>query len=114
MEIDPRHLRTLLSIAEHGSFTRAAAARRMSQPAMSSGIMALKSLVMHAACVSILPRHAIALEVQAGVLRRIRLRDAASTRQIGTMMLRTRAHSPLADRFLAALRRVASGMRGRP
>ena len=77
-------------------------------------LMALKSLVMHAACVSILPRHAIALEVQAGVLRKIRLRDAASTRQIGTMMLRTRAHSPLADRFLAALRRVVGGMRGRP
>ena len=77
-------------------------------------LMALKSLVMHAACVSILPRHAIALEVRAGVLRMIRLRDAASTRQIGTMMLRTRAHSPLADRFLAALRRVAAGMRGRP
>jgi molybdate transport repressor ModE-like protein len=179
MEIDPRHLRLLRSIAEHGSFTRAAATRRISQPAMSAGIallekqlgvrvvergrhgaqlnefghlllrhargldalleqakaevdlkgifvtagvpfpescwacdslMALKSLVTHADCVSILPRHAIALEARTGILRKIRLRDVASKRQIGTTTLRTRALSPLADRFLAALRRVASGI----
>jgi LysR family transcriptional regulator of gallate degradation len=77
-------------------------------------LMALKSLVMHAACVSILPRHAIALEARAGVLRKISLRSVASTRQIGTMILRPRALPPLADRFLAALRGVASGMRARP
>src|SRR5258708_21422733 len=42
MEIDPRHLRILLSIAEHGSFTRAAAARGMAQPALSAGIALLE------------------------------------------------------------------------
>ena len=73
-------------------------------------LLALKSLVTQADCVSILPRHAIALEVQAGVLRKIRLRDVASRRQIGTMTLRTRALSPLADRFLAALRRAATAI----
>jgi LysR family transcriptional regulator, regulator of abg operon len=73
-------------------------------------LMALKSLVTHADCVSILPRHAIALEARTGVLRKIRLRDVASKRQIGTTTLRTRALSPLADRFLAALSRVASGI----
>jgi DNA-binding transcriptional LysR family regulator len=72
--------------------------------------MALKSLVTHTDCVSILPRHAIALETRMGALRRIRLRDVASKRKIGTMTLRTRALSPLADRFLTALRRVATGI----
>src|SRR5882757_4502831 len=176
MEIDPRHLRILLSIAEHGSFTRAAAARRMSPPDIAQevllelafdavvnarhalakrsvislpeltdvqwalptlggafrrhleglfvtagvpfpssywacdSLMALKSLVTHADCISILPRHAMALEARAGVLRTIRLRDVAAKRQVGTTRLRTRALSPLADRFLIALRRVASRM----
>jgi DNA-binding transcriptional LysR family regulator len=72
--------------------------------------MALKSLVTHADCISILPRHAMALEARAGVLRTIRLRDVAAKRQVGTTRLRTRALSPLADRFLTALRRVASRM----
>src|SRR5712691_157003 len=72
-------------------------------------LMALKSLVIHADCVGVLPRNSIALEAKAGVLRKIRLRDAASTRQIGVLTLRRRALSPLAQRFLAALRRVASG-----
>ena len=42
MDIDPRHLRILLAIAEHGTFTRAAAAQRISQPAMSSAIARLE------------------------------------------------------------------------
>ena len=71
-------------------------------------LLALKALVTRASCVSILPRHAVALEVRAGALRSIRLRDAASMRQIGITTLRTRAPSPLAEHFLAALRRVAS------
>jgi DNA-binding transcriptional LysR family regulator len=73
-------------------------------------LMALKALGTHADCISVLPRHAMALEARAGVLRTIRLRDVAAKRQVGTMRLRTRALSPLADRFLTALRRVASRM----
>jgi DNA-binding transcriptional LysR family regulator len=73
-------------------------------------LMSLKALVTHADCVSILPRHAIALETRTGALRRIRIRDVASKRKIGTMTLRTHSLSPLADRFLAALRRVATGI----
>src|SRR5262245_48825256 len=42
MDVDPRHLRILLAIAEHGTFTRAAAAQRISQPAMSSAIARLE------------------------------------------------------------------------
>jgi DNA-binding transcriptional LysR family regulator len=71
-------------------------------------LTALKSLVTHADCVSILPRHAVALEARTGVLHMIRLRNIASRRQIGAMTLRTRTPSSLADRFLAALRRAAT------
>lgn len=42
MKIDPRQLANLLSIAEHGSFNRAAAARGVSQPAMSNSIAQLE------------------------------------------------------------------------
>lgn len=42
MRIDPRHLQNLLAIAEHGSFNRAAAARGLSQPALSGSIAELE------------------------------------------------------------------------
>jgi len=42
MRIDPRHLLNLLAIAEHGSFNRAAAARGLSQPALSGSIAELE------------------------------------------------------------------------
>jgi LysR family transcriptional regulator, regulator for genes of the gallate degradation pathway len=42
MKIDPRHLTNLMSIAEHGSFNRAAAARGISQPALSNSIAQLE------------------------------------------------------------------------
>jgi len=73
-------------------------------------LLALKALVAHASCISILPRHAIALEARSGALRKIRLRDVASTRQIGSLTLRTRTLSPPAERFVEALRRVAAAI----
>ena len=42
MTIDPRRLLELLSIAESGSFTKAAAARRVSQPALSNSMAVLE------------------------------------------------------------------------
>lgn len=42
MHIDPRYLANLLSIAKHGSFNRAAAARGISQPALSNSIAQLE------------------------------------------------------------------------
>lgn len=42
MAIDSRHLANLLAVAEHGSFNRAAAARGLSQPALSSSIRQLE------------------------------------------------------------------------
>src|SRR5262245_13488720 len=40
--LDPRRLLDLLAIAEHGSYTRAATALRVSQPALSNSIAALE------------------------------------------------------------------------
>jgi LysR family pca operon transcriptional activator len=42
MAIDPKRLLELLSIAESGSFTKAAATRRVSQPALSNSIAVLE------------------------------------------------------------------------
>jgi LysR family transcriptional regulator, regulator for genes of the gallate degradation pathway len=42
MKIDPRHLINLLAVANHGSFNRAAAARGLSQPALSNSIAQLE------------------------------------------------------------------------
>jgi DNA-binding transcriptional LysR family regulator len=43
MDLDPQRLLDLLTIAETGSFTRAAAARRVSQPALSMSMAVLES-----------------------------------------------------------------------
>jgi LysR family pca operon transcriptional activator len=42
LNIDPRYLANLLSVAKHGSFNRAAAARGISQPALSNSIAQLE------------------------------------------------------------------------
>jgi LysR family transcriptional regulator, regulator for genes of the gallate degradation pathway len=42
MKIDPRHLVNLLAIADYGSFNRAAAAKGLSQPALSNSIAQLE------------------------------------------------------------------------
>ena len=42
MVLDPKRLLDLLSIAESGSFTKAAAARRVSQPALSNSMAVLE------------------------------------------------------------------------
>lgn len=42
MDYDPRHLRALLGVVEHGSFNQAATALGLTQPAISKGIAALE------------------------------------------------------------------------
>ena len=42
LNIDPRYLANLLSVAKHGSFNRAAAAQGISQPALSNSIAQLE------------------------------------------------------------------------
>jgi DNA-binding transcriptional LysR family regulator len=75
-----------------------------------SSMMSLKALVSQTDSVTLMPRHAFAFEAKAGLLRSIRLRDVSVTRTIGIMTLRTKALSPLAHRFVEALRVVARGM----
>jgi molybdate transport repressor ModE-like protein len=76
-----------------------------------SSMMALKALVQHADCVSMLPVSAFALEASAGVLRGIQLRNQSVSRTIAIMRLRSWPISPLADRFIASLREVAQRLR---
>lgn len=68
MPIDLRNLRHLLAVTEHGSFTRAAAALNVTQPALSRSIQALES------------------EVGAQVLERTR--GAIEPTEIGQLLLR--------------------------
>lgn len=70
-------------------------------------MMSLKSVIEHAQCVSIMPRHAFAMEVTAGLLHGIRLRNITAHRTIAVMRLSIRALSPLAERFVGILREVA-------
>ena len=72
-----------------------------------SSMMAIKALVQHADCVSILPTHAFALEARVGVLRGIRLRNLSVSRTIAILRLRSWPISPLAERFIESLRDVA-------
>jgi LysR family transcriptional regulator, regulator for genes of the gallate degradation pathway len=57
--------------------------------------------------VSILPRHVVGLEVKAGVLKSIPLRNKAMSRHIGMRTLRSRQPSPIGQLFMAALREAS-------
>jgi DNA-binding transcriptional LysR family regulator len=70
-------------------------------------MMSLKNLIQHADCIGIMPRHAFTMEVEAGFLHGIRLRNITAHRTIGVMRLSVRALSPLAERFVDVLREVA-------
>jgi LysR family pca operon transcriptional activator len=69
MNIDPRYLANLLSIAKHGSFNRAAAARGISQPALSNSIAQL--------------------ERRLGVLVLDRSRSGSALNEFGKILVRT-------------------------
>jgi DNA-binding transcriptional LysR family regulator len=75
-----------------------------------TSMMALKALVQHADCVTMLPKHAFALEANAGMLNGIRLRNLSVKRTIAVIRLRSWPLSPLAEGFLAKLREVAQGL----
>ena len=75
-----------------------------------SSMMSLKSLIQHAGCVGIMPRHTFALEEKTGFLHGIRLRNIMAHRTVGVMRLRARTLSPLAERFVEVLREVARGI----
>lgn len=76
-----------------------------------STIVSLRALVQHANCISLMPSHAFALESRAGVIRGIRLRDLHIKRSIAIMRLKNTPLSPLTERFVEALRKVAVRLR---
>jgi DNA-binding transcriptional LysR family regulator len=71
---------------------------------------AYKEVLRHTNYVSILPRHVVGLEVKAGVLKSIPLRNKAMSRHIGIRTLRTRQPSPIGMVFMAALREAAKAL----
>ncbi len=75
-----------------------------------NSLMSLKTTVQNSNCVSIMPRHAFAREVKAGLLHGIRLRNISANRAIGIMTVKARTLSPLANRYIVALREVARGI----
>src|SRR5690606_32653673 len=96
MDIDPRHLAILRRIAESGSFTRAAASLRISQPALSNSIAQLERLLG----VRVLERgrHGARLtEFGHGLVRRARALDAHLKGAVEEVRLRKLgAEGPLA------------------
>ena len=73
----------------------------------TNSMVALKTVVMHSDAVTIMPEQLVALERDAGRLRCIRLRESGEPRAIGFKWRRDRELSPLALRFVAAVRAVA-------
>lgn len=67
-------------------------------------LIATKSLVARTDYVTILPRQVAAAELSTGILRAIALDDVGVHRTIGVRRLAERQPSPLAERFIAALR----------
>jgi molybdate transport repressor ModE-like protein len=74
----------------------------------TNSMTALKAIVAHSNCVTIMPKRLVALECQVGSLVHIDLRDRGRHRSLGIIRLRHRSLSPLAARFVEILR-VVSG-----
>lgn len=92
------------------------AAENMPWPAnyvTTNSVLALRSLVLRADNVTILSPHLMKLELAAGQLVGIPLRQRHFIREIVLRTRRNVALSPLAERFVAALRTEASVLRRR-
>lgn len=74
-----------------------------------SGLISLKGLIQNTDCVSLMPTHAFTMEASADVIRGIRLQGLRIDRSIAIMRLKQAPVSPLAERFIEALRDVAKG-----
>lgn len=73
----------------------------------TNSMTALKAIVMHSDCVTIMPKRLVALECEVGSLAAVDLRDPGRHRILGITWLRSRALSPLALRFVDLLREAA-------
>jgi DNA-binding transcriptional LysR family regulator len=77
------------------------------QAVLTNSMVAIKTIVMHSDCIAIMPQQLVQLEVKAGMLDQIALKEAGATRALGLSRAAARPLSPLAERFAAILRKQA-------
>jgi LysR family transcriptional regulator of gallate degradation len=77
------------------------------QAVLTNSIVAIKAIVMQSDCIAIMPQEIVRLEVKAGMLDQIALKEAGATRALGLSRAAARPLSPLAERFAAILRMQA-------
>jgi len=101
--------------SEHSAFRRQLEALFLSAgvqwPAFyvaTNSMTAIKAIVLHSRCVTIMPKRLIKLERKAGLLRCVELTDSGARRTLGVSWIRDRGLSPVAQRFVTFLREVAS------
>lgn len=70
-------------------------------------LLTTKEIVRRTDYVTILPREVAAAEVAIGMLRSVRIREAAIQRKVGLVALRERERSLLAEAFIDHARRIA-------
>jgi LysR family transcriptional regulator of gallate degradation len=77
------------------------------QAVLTNSIVAVKAIVLQSDCIAIMPQELVRLEVKAGMLDQIALKEAGATRALGLSRAAARPLSPLAERFAAILRTQA-------
>lgn len=78
----------------------------------TNSVLALRSLILRADCVTVSSPHLMKLELAAGRLVSVPLRKPHFTHEIVLRTRRDQALSPLAQRFVAALRAEAAALAG--
>lgn len=78
----------------------------------TNSILALRALILRSDCVTLAPPHLMKLELAAGQLVGVPLRKPHFTHEIVLRTRRDQALSPLAQRFVAALRAEAAALAG--
>ncbi len=73
----------------------------------TNSVLAIKSIVMSTDCVSLMARELVEVEVAAGRLRVVALKDVGNQRPVGMMWRRSEALSPIAARVAGIFRDVA-------
>lgn len=104
MDLNLAHLRTLHEVVRHGSFTRAAAARHLTRPAVGLHIRELEARTGQP-----FSHIAVAHEIETGELVGVRLRPVLSRR----LALVYRRGKPMSTALEAVLAAVARHLRTR-
>lgn len=69
----------------------------------TNSMTAMKAIVMHSDCVTLMPRQLVAIEQKAGLLQTVRLVEAGASRALGISWARERKLSAPAEAFIKAL-----------